>query len=100
MREAQIREEQLLIREQLRKEEADAAKEAKKREDQRIRTHMQLLENERQIEKKRLEAAQRNSSDVSFAELARREAEANTAAEKEKQRLRLFVGDAAPTDAT
>jgi hypothetical protein len=89
-REAQIREEQLLIKEQLRKEEADAAKEAKKREDQRARTHMQLVENERQIEKKRREAAEQNKSDVSFAEHARREAEANTAAEKERQRIRLI----------
>lgn len=89
-REAQIQEEQLLIREQLRKEEADLAKELKKKEDQRIRTHMQLVENERQIEKKRREAAEQNKSDVSFAELAKREAEAHQAAEKERQRLKLI----------
>jgi hypothetical protein len=89
-REAQLREEQLLIREQLRKEEADTAKELKKKEDQRIRTHMQLLENERQIEKKRREAAQQHNADTSFADLARREAEANAVAEKERARLRLL----------
>lgn len=90
LREAQIREEQLLIKEQLRKEAADEAYERKKREDQRMRTHMQLVENERQIEKKRAEAAERQSADISFAERARREAEANAAAEKERQRLRLL----------
>ena len=90
LREAKIREEQLLIKEQLRKEEADLAKEMKKKEDQRMRTHMQLLENERQIEQKRKESADRNRSDGTFAQLARREAEANAAAEKERQRLRLI----------
>ena len=90
LKDAQIRTEQLLIKEQLRKEEADAAKELKKKEDQRKRTQLQLVENERQIEKKRIEHDSQHKADISFAELARREAEAHQAAEKERQRLKLL----------
>jgi hypothetical protein len=89
-RDAQIREEQLLIREQLRKEESDVAKELKKKEDQRVRTHMQMVENERQIEKKRLESLEQTKSDVTFAVLARTAAEKHQDAEKERQRLKLI----------
>lgn len=89
-RDAQLREEQLLIREQLRKEENDIAKELKKKEDQRIRTHMQLVENQRQLEKKQREQMEQTKNDITFAERARAEAEAFQAAEKERQRLRLL----------
>jgi hypothetical protein len=54
----EIRTEQLLIKEQLRKEESDLAKELKKKEEQRRRTYLQLKENESQIEKKKREAAE------------------------------------------
>lgn len=89
-RDAQLREEQLLIREQLRKEESDIAKELKKKEDQRVRTHMQLVENQRQLEKKQREEQEQNKNDSSYADRARSEAEAFQAAEKERQRLRLI----------
>jgi len=89
-RDAQIREEQLLIREQLRKEENDIAKELKKKEDQRIRTHMQLVENERQMEKKKRESVEQNKSDITFAVAARSEAQAFQDSERERQRLRLI----------
>lgn len=93
IREEQIRMEQLLLKEQQRKEEADAAKERKKADDARERAARALRENEMMKAKKReiLEAERRE--DEQFARMFREEGEkyvreqaAVRVKEKEKQK--------------
>jgi hypothetical protein len=53
MREERLREEQLLLKEQKRKEEQDAQKERQKEQERLLRTREAMEENQRQLESKR-----------------------------------------------
>jgi hypothetical protein len=86
IRDAEICTEQLLLKEQQRKEAADIEKEQKKEVDRRQRTYMQLKENERQIVKKKAEAVQQHDSDLVFKDFAKAHADAHRAGEEEKWR--------------
>ena len=84
LREEQLRTEQLLLKEQQLKEERELANQLKKETDQKKRTHLQLMYNERMIERKRQEAEQARLEDVAFKERAMREAAAFKKAEEDK----------------
>ncbi|KAJ1414118.1 hypothetical protein B484DRAFT_401837 [Ochromonadaceae sp. CCMP2298] len=86
IRDANVREELLLLKEQQRKETADIEKEHTKEADRRQRTLMQLKENERQIVKKKAEAVEQHDADLVFKDFAKAEAEAHRAGEEEKMR--------------
>lgn len=53
MREERLREEQLLLREQKRKEELDVAREKQKLDERMNRTRAAMMENARQLEQKK-----------------------------------------------
>ena len=84
LREEQLRTEQLLLKEQQLKEERELANQLKKETDQKKRTHLQLMYNERMIERKRQEAEQARLEDVAFKERAVRDAAAFKKAEEDK----------------
>jgi len=84
LREEQLRSEQLLLKEQQLKEERELANQLKKETDQKKRTQLQLMYNERMIERKRQETEQSRLEDVAFKERAVREAAAFRKAEEDK----------------
>eukprot|EP01036_Dinobryon_divergens_P025147 gene25147-33667_t len=76
MREERLREEKLLLREQKRKEELDAAREKQKLDERMGRTRAAMLENTRQLEQKKKIAEYERDQDLQLREKFKNDVEA------------------------
>ena len=76
MREERLREEQLLLREQKRKEELDAAREKQKLDERMGRTRAAMMENTRQLEQKKKIAESEREQDMQLREKFKNDVEA------------------------
>ena len=76
MREERLREDQLLLREQKRKEELDAAREKQKLDERMGRTRAAMLENSRQLEQKKKIAEYERDQDLQLREKFKNDVEA------------------------
>lgn len=76
MREERLREEKLLLREQKRKEELDAAREKQKLDERMGRTRAAMMENTRQLEQKKKIADYERDQDLQLREKFKNDVEA------------------------
>ena len=84
-KEERIREEQLLLLEQKRKEEADAAKEAKKAADRRARLQLQMEENTKLLERKKAKEDEIKKADQDYQAFVLRDVDKYKSSEEEKR---------------
>lgn len=87
-KEERIKMEQLLLLEQQRKEESDAAKEAKKQSDRRARLQLQMEENTRLLERKKAKEDQLKREDLDYQAYVLRDVDKFKKLEEQKKVVR------------